>query len=191
MRSLLLAGGRSSRMGLDKAMIEIDGETMFSRVVNSLSKAGLEPIRVAVARPEDVDKYGSTMGDDLDVEWVLDGRTHAGPIDALEESLLNPASDGIEKIQIAPVDYPWITEGLFESLENSLRSEDALIMPHDGERSHPLLALIRPKLILEKIQGDRRPLHVQFSEIKHSLLFEDPEILRNVNYKEDLERNRS
>ncbi len=52
MRSLLLAGGRSRRMGRDKALIEIDGEAMISRVVEALVDAGREPIRIAVANPE-------------------------------------------------------------------------------------------------------------------------------------------
>ena len=42
MRSLLLAGGRSKRMGRDKALIEIDGEAMISRVVEALVKAERE-----------------------------------------------------------------------------------------------------------------------------------------------------
>ena len=40
MRSLLLAGGRSSRMGQDKALIEIDGLPMITRVVYALVEAG-------------------------------------------------------------------------------------------------------------------------------------------------------
>ena len=62
MRSLLLAGGKSSRMGIDKAMIEVDGHSMISRVVKALTLAGLEPIRIAVANPEDIEKYGSVVG---------------------------------------------------------------------------------------------------------------------------------
>ena len=57
MQSLLLAGGKSSRMGIDKAMIEVDGHSMISRVVKALTLAGLDPIRIAVANPEDIEKY--------------------------------------------------------------------------------------------------------------------------------------
>ena len=60
-------------------------------------------------------------------------------------------------------------------------------MPHDGERGHPLLSLIRTKEVLEIIEGDRRPLQVQFAEVKHSLLMEDPAVLLNVNTPADLE----
>jgi len=186
MRSLLLAGGRSSRMGRDKALVEIDGSTMIERVVVSLATANLEPIRIAVAQPEDVEEYGSVIGSDLDIEWVLDSMTHAGPIDAIEESLLDPKCEG-GVLQLATVDYPWVSADLFLSLEKRLGEEDFLIMPHDGERVHPLLSLIRTKEVLEIIKGDRRPLRVQFAEAKHSILMEDPSVLLNVNTPEDLD----
>lgn len=186
MRSLLLAGGRSSRMGQDKALIKIEGSPMIERVANALADAELEPIRIAVAEPEDVEKYGSAIGTDLDIEWILDAMTHAGPIDAIEEALLDPNCDE-EYLQLATVDYPWVSVELFSSLREKIREGDSLIMPHDGERVHPLLALIRGKDVLEMIEGDRRPLRIQFTEARHSILMEDPRILLNVNTPKDLE----
>ncbi|MEC7708471.1 MAG: molybdenum cofactor guanylyltransferase [Candidatus Thermoplasmatota archaeon] len=186
MRSLLLAGGRSSRMGRDKALVVVDGSTMIERMAISLAAANLEPIRIAVSQPEDVEDYGLAIGSDLDIEWVLDSRTHAGPIDAIEEALLDPDCDG-DLLQLATVDYPWASPNLFASLQESLRADDFLIMPHDGERSHPLLSLIRTREVLEIIEGDRRPLRIQFAEVKHSILMEDPAVLLNVNTPEDLE----
>lgn len=189
MRSLLFAGGRSSRMGEDKALVEVDGEAMIAKVARALSEAGLEPIRIAVARPEDVDRFGSVIDEGLRIEWVLDGSMYAGPIEALAEALEDPQCEGLQTLQLAPVDVPWVSSALFCSLEEGLDEGDALIMPHDGERSHPLLALIRTNIVLEMVEGgDRRPLHEQFSEVQHSLLVEDPRMLRNVNNPEDLER---
>ena len=49
MKSLLLAGGRSSRMGRDKALIEVGGVDCIARVASALAAAGCEPIRIAVA----------------------------------------------------------------------------------------------------------------------------------------------
>ena len=65
MQSLLLAGGKSSRMGTDKALIEVDGRSMISRMVEALALAGLEPIRIAVANAEDVEKYGNEVGPEI------------------------------------------------------------------------------------------------------------------------------
>ena len=76
---------------------------------------------------------------------------------------------------------------MFLSLQERIVEDDCLIMPHDGERGHPLLSLIRTKEVLEIIEGDRRPLRVQFAEARHSVLVEDPAILLNVNTPADLE----
>jgi len=173
-------------MGRDKALLEIDGSAMIERVAISLATANLEPIRIAVAQPEDVEEYGSAIGPDLDIEWVLDSITYAGPIDAIEEALLDPECEG-GLLQLATVDYPWVSSDLFVSLQDGLGADDCLIMPHDGERGHPLLSLIRTNEVLEIIEGDRRPLRVQFTEAKHSILVEDPEVLLNVNTPADLD----
>ena len=42
MKSLLLAGGRSKRMGRDKALIKIDGKAMIARVVEALGERQAE-----------------------------------------------------------------------------------------------------------------------------------------------------
>ena len=187
MKSLLLAGGKSSRMGFDKALFEIEGRPMIEHVAIALAGAGLEPIRIAVAKPSDVDKYGSAIGMSLDIEWVLDSRPHAGPIEAIIEAI-SDLDEGSGLLQLAPVDYPRISEEVFDSLSENIGASDSLIMPHDGKMSHPLLALIRPREVLEEIGKDRRPLHVQFTDLKHSLLVVDSMTVTNVNTPEDLDR---
>lgn len=187
MRSLILAGGRSSRMGRDKAMIEIDGCSLICRVAKALSNASLEPIRIAVSNPEDADKYGRTIDDGLEIEWVVDSDPHAGPIEAIIEAVFDKRV-GSSPIQLSPVDVPWVTPELFLSLADSLKADDVLAMPNDGVWSHPLLGLIRPEAVGNFLMRDRRPLHRQFSEARHSLLMVDPKLIWNVNYPEDLER---
>ena len=187
MRALLLAGGRSSRMGRDKALVEVDGEACIARVAMALAEAGREPIRIAVAEPEDVERYGVVIDSTIQVEWVLDAEPHSGPIEALIEAFEDPLVDE-ETVQLAPVDVPWVNSALFAGLEGALGSSDCLAMPSDGLWGHPLLALVRPKMVIGQLKGgDRRPLHVQFTEMKHSLLLEDPSLLRNVNTPADLE----
>ena len=187
MRALILAGGRSSRMGRDKALVEVDGEACIARVAMALAEAGREPIRIAVAEPEDVERYGMVIDSTIQVEWVLDAEPHSGPIEALIEAFEDPLVDE-ETVQLAPVDVPWVNSALFTELEGALGSSDCLAMPNDGLWAHPLLALVRPKMVVRQLKsGDRRPLHVQFTEMKHSLLLEDPSLLRNINTPADLE----
>lgn len=187
MRSLVLAGGRSSRMGRDKALLEVDGEACIARITMALAEAGREPIRIAVAQPEDIESYGAVIDPEIEVEWVLDAEPHSGPIEALVEAFEDPLIES-ETIQLAPVDVPWVESGLFIALEDALESSDALVLPSDGVWNHPLLALVRPEAVLSRlVLGDRRPLHLQFAEMPHSILLEDASQLRNVNHPDDLE----
>ena len=48
-------------MGRDKALVEVDGSAMIERAAISLATANLEPIRIAVAQPEDVEHYLSLI----------------------------------------------------------------------------------------------------------------------------------
>ena len=48
-------------MGRDKALIEVGGEPCIARVAMALAEAGREPIRIAVAEPEDIERYGSVL----------------------------------------------------------------------------------------------------------------------------------
>ena len=166
MRSLLLAGGKSERMGRDKALIQIEGKAMIARVVEALVKANREPIRIAVANPEKMEEYAEVIGLDYDIEWVLDSVQHAGPVDAIIENLNDPFCLEQDTIQLATVDVPWITYEVFSSLENSIAKDDEVIIPTDGDLLQPLLSLIRPKLLLNSLENwNGAPLHKMLSLI--------------------------
>ncbi len=187
MRSLLLAGGRSVRMGRDKALIEIDGLPMITRVVDALVEAGKEPVRIAVANPEKMEAYATVIDTNYDVEWVLDSIQHAGPVDAIIENLNDPFALKEEFVQLATIDVPWISAEVFDSLERSISKKDEVIIPTDGKILHPLLSLVRPNLLIESLRNwNETPLHEMFLKIPHSLLIVEPNLIKNINYSKDL-----
>ena len=47
MIAAILAGGRSRRMGTDKALVEFRGEPLIARPIAAARAAGLEPVAVA------------------------------------------------------------------------------------------------------------------------------------------------
>lgn len=49
---VVLAGGRSSRMGRDKALLEIDGVSLLARAIALLHEAGAERVVVSGDRPQ-------------------------------------------------------------------------------------------------------------------------------------------
>lgn len=189
MRALLLAGGRSRRMGKDKALIEVDGKAMIARVVDALVKAGREPIRIAVATPEKMEEYAKVVNSNYNIEWVLDSIQHAGPVETIIENLNDPFCLEQDTIQLATVDVPWITSEVFTSLETSISKNDELIIPTDGDLLQPLLSLIRPKLLVQSLERWKGgSLHHLIIKRPHSLLMVDGELIRNINTEIDLEK---
>jgi molybdopterin-guanine dinucleotide biosynthesis protein A len=175
-------------MGRDKALILIDGETCISRIVNALEMADKTPIRISVSDTECMEIYNKSINPKIDVEWVLDSQKHAGPIESIIENLRDPVCQKYDLVQLVTVDVPWVTGDFFTSLSDSIEDNDCLIMPTDGKKLHPLLSLIRPKIVLNKlIRGGTEPLYSQFSKLKHSLFLELPEVMKNLNHPEDLE----
>ena len=78
MRSLILAGGKSTRMGMDKCLLQVDGVECIQRVAMTLAEAGLEPIRISVASADHIERYGRVLDSSLQVEWVVDSNPYAG-----------------------------------------------------------------------------------------------------------------
>jgi len=170
-------------MGRDKCLLEVDGVACIQRVAMTLAEAGLEPIRISVASPEHMERYGRVLDSSLQVEWVVDSRPYAGPIEAILDALSDPFCNN--PLQIAPVDVPWLEMDLLIKLENNI-GDCKVAMPVCSGRTHPLLALIRPE-VADLVGDSRRPLREQFDEMSHVLIEAGEGVVRNVNHPSDLE----
>ena len=183
MRSLILAGGKSTRMGSDKCLLQVDGVACIQRVAMTLAEAGLEPIRISVASPEHMERYGRVLDSSLQVEWVGDSNPYAGPIEAILDALTDPFCN--DPLQIAPVDVPWLEMEILIDLERRI-GDCKVAIPVCSGRTHPLLALVRPE-VAGLVGRNRRPLREQFHEMDHVLVEVSEEVVRNVNRPSDLE----
>ena len=170
-------------MGSDKCLLEVDGVACIQRVVMTLAEAGLEPIRISVASPEHMEKYGRVLDSSLQIEWVVDSSPYAGPIEAILDALTDPFCN--DPLQIAPVDVPWLEMELLVDLEVGI-GDCKVAMPVCSGRTHPLLALVRPE-VAGLVGRSRSPLREQFHEMDHVLVEVREEVVRNVNRPSDLE----
>ena len=170
-------------MGSDKCLLQVDGVPCIQRVAMTLAEAGLEPIRISVASPEHMEKYGSVLDSSLQVEWVVDSKPYAGPIEAILDALTDPFCN--DPLQIAPVDVPWLEMDLLIGLEREIR-DCKVAMPVCSGRTHPLLALLRPE-VAGLVGSSRRPLREQFHGMDHVLIETREEVVRNINQPSDLE----
>jgi molybdopterin-guanine dinucleotide biosynthesis protein A len=105
----VLAGGESSRMGTDKALVQLRGEPLIIHALRVLREAGLESM-IAGARSE-LSAYSPVVKDD--------GR---GPLGGICAAL---ASTRAEYALFLPVDMPLMPAALLSFLLGHARTTDA------------------------------------------------------------------
>jgi molybdopterin-guanine dinucleotide biosynthesis protein A len=125
----LLAGGRSSRMGRDKAFLEIDGIPLWQRQLRILQE--LHPAKLFVAgppRPEWIDAG-------LDI--VPDAAADAGPLAGLVAVLRCCTT---ASLLVLAIDLPNMTSDFLKQLVKS-GPGGAGVIPKIGDRFEPLAAV--------------------------------------------------
>jgi molybdopterin-guanine dinucleotide biosynthesis protein A len=113
----VLAGGQSSRMGKDKALLEFNGRPLIARAISILEAAGL-PVKIAGARPEARARLESYAAVISDLETGL------GPLGGICTAL---AVSTIEYAVFLPVDLPFLPSSLIEYLVHNARIKAAAI----------------------------------------------------------------
>ncbi|CAN5277620.1 molybdenum cofactor guanylyltransferase [soil metagenome] len=124
---VVLAGGASTRMGRDKAVLSFDGERLVDRAVSRLQEVA-EDVVVASGR--------RTIAA-VEVPQVRDLRGGSGPLSGLIAALLQVDHD---LAHVLAVDLPHADPALFSALAGMWAGEAALI-PSAGGRAQPLHAV--------------------------------------------------
>jgi len=125
---IVLAGGRSSRFGSDKALAELDGEALALRVLRRL--APLAPRRVVV-------RAAPLAGRPADVAQVADPAPGAGPAQALRAAFA--ALPGA-RCFTAPCDAPDLDPAVYAPLAAAAGPDGVACARRDG-RLEPLVAV--------------------------------------------------
>ena len=126
--SILLAGGKSSRLGTDKARIKLDGR--FAMVQSAAEK--LLAVSDEVVAVTDGRRY-----DNLKVKWVSDIYPGAGPLGGLYSGLLATKSS---HALVVACDMPFLNLALLRYMISLPRDYDVLI-PKLGHKLEPLHAI--------------------------------------------------
>lgn len=135
---VVLAGGESSRMGQNKALLAVGGEKAIEAIIGAMSEAGLDVI--VAANGQNASAYHM-----LGREIVCDRYPGQGPLSGIHAALHAARTPWII---VAACDMPFVTPGLFRFLKKI--AEDAetgpaaggfqAVIPMEGGRVQPLLA---------------------------------------------------
>jgi molybdenum cofactor guanylyltransferase len=173
------AGGKSTRMGVDKAWLEVGGTPMILRVIRAL-----QPVTGDVSVIANDPEYRR-----LGLPVFADSNPGIGPLEAIRTALANSSR---RLAVLAACDIPFVTTELFQLLVESAGNHQAVVPTDAAGLLEPLCAVYSTSA-LESVelliaQGRRKvsdlfdvvPTRiVTFDEIRHltgcSLFF------RNVN----------
>jgi molybdopterin-guanine dinucleotide biosynthesis protein A len=129
--AFVLAGGQSSRMGRDKAMLEIDGVTMLDRTMALIRGAGIEP--AVVGAPQVFARAATALGV-IEDEWP-----GAGPLGGIASAL---RASQLPWNLVVACDLPYLTREWLEFLlARGLRSTADAVVPMNGGGPEPLCAM--------------------------------------------------
>jgi len=179
---LVLSGGKSRRMGSDKALLERDGQSQLAFIVGLL-----EPRvdRVFVSTREDQKDEPERASYDLVIDRYDDMGPLAGILSAMDE---HPGADWL----VVACDLPNIgSETLEHLLENrsTVHPFSAYVSTHDG-LPEPLCAVYRsgsaPLVRQFADDGMHCPRKILIRSDTHLLEQVDPASLDNVNTPGDL-----
>ncbi len=149
--AIVLAGGRSSRMGTPKALLPFDDEPLIVHIVRALRRQFDEV--VVVAAP------GQVLPS-FEANVVHDDVAYQGPVGGICYGLQAAAGEfGF----VTSCDSAFLNPGLISYLL-SLRHDYDVVVPHWEDRYQPLFAVYRktvvPLLQAQLANGELRPIHL-------------------------------
>jgi molybdenum cofactor guanylyltransferase len=182
----ILAGGKSSRMGVDKAFLEVGGRTLLARALE-LAETVAQQVRV-VGDKTKFAPFGIVV-DDIYPE--------RGPLGGIHAALMSTATDF--NLMLA-VDLPFIgQEFLTYLLSEAGRTNAAVTVPRTDGGFQPLCAVYRKEFaeVAERsLQAGRNKIDLLFREVNTLVIEEEElknagfaiEIFRNLNTQAEWER---
>lgn len=176
----VLTGGRSSRMGRDKAIVPVGGVPMAARVAEALRQAGAEPVMAVGGDQAALEALGLT--------WVADRHPGEGPLGGIVSTFAAVAD--LDLVAILATDLPDVDEYVVRALVTGLGPHDVAVA--GGERAEPLCGVWRvascEPVLTSAFERGERAVHRAMAALDRVVVPVPALHLRNVNHPDDLDR---
>jgi molybdenum cofactor guanylyltransferase len=187
--AFILAGGKSTRMGTDKAFVQFGGQTLLERALD-LARSVTTDVRIVGDRT----KFAEFA------PVVEDIFPACGPIGGIHAALRSSSTD---LNLIVAVDMPFVTPDLLHYLAERARNSSATVtVPHCGGGNQPLCAVYRrtfADLAEKALQQGRYKIDAVFAGESTQVINEEElkgqrfsaDMFRNLNTQAELTESRS
>ncbi len=187
---VILCGGRSQRMGRDKASLPFGDETMLARVARLLAEV-VDPVVVVMGADQSPPDLATP------VTYVRDRAADRGPLEGLAAGI-EAVRGCVDAVYATSCDVPLLNPAFVSRMIRAL-GDQTIAVPRGEKYFHPLAAVYRTSVLPEierLLQQDRlRPLFLfervatEFVSVD-ALSASDPGLatLLNLNSPADYER---
>ena len=170
-----MAGGKSSRMGTNKALLPFQGKRLIDRSVETLLPL-VDKIIISANQPLP----------DIPYPFIADSVESIGPLGGLQACLSKSTSDWN---MLIPCDTPFLSGSLYQQMLQHTAAVDAVIVTHSKGKIEPLIGLYNRRLlplIEEQIaRGDYKLINL----LRRARVFyfetEEQSQFRNMNHPDD------
>jgi molybdenum cofactor cytidylyltransferase len=138
--ALVLAAGRSSRMGRPKATLPLGGDTFLSRIVRTFLEAGVDDVVVVVGH--DAEAIAQSVAESgVRARLVLNQDYDRGQLSSILAGLAVVDRPGVAAMLVTLVDVPLLSAATVRAVLDCYRRTRApIVRPTSGSRhGHPLL----------------------------------------------------
>jgi len=177
---IILSGGKSSRMGSDKALLKLNNSTFVETIITTIQPF-VDELIIISDNPEH-DKFNIRREED----FIKD----SGPLAGLLTGL-NHAKH--ENILALSCDIPLISEKVIETLINQADDDYEVNQIESDGKTMPLIALYKKSCrypIFRFLQNDERRLRVAVNSFKVKTIklnSKDKNLVENINTKQQFE----
>lgn len=177
---VIVAGGRSSRMGKDKALLPFHNHKTLVEYQLARLSHNFESLHVSCKTKEKFAFKASFIEDVKDFEEY-------SPLVALY-SILKKLD---KPVAILSVDTPFVTKRVYEKLLDSLDEDTDIVIARSPFGSHQMCAIYKPHIadiIKTQIEQNNHKIRALFEKLHVKYVdFEDDTIFLNLNHPDDYE----
>ncbi|MXZ74560.1 MAG: nucleotidyltransferase family protein [Gemmatimonadetes bacterium] len=184
---LVLAAGRSERMGTPKQLLPFGGVTLIEHVVRTLTRSRLGKDVVVVLGDRAMDIVKRISG--LPVRLAYNPDPEGDMVSSIRCGLAYIEPE--QAIMIALGDQPLVTTGIVNRLfdEYEGRPEGMVLPVHDGKRGHPMILspAYREEILFEAMPGGLKALRDRHSGSVRAVPVDTDAVLIDLDYRSEYE----
>lgn len=176
----VLAGGKSTRMGQNKALLQLESKRFINRICDELS--GFSQVLISAAVRGDYE--------DMGFQVVYDEHRDIGPMEGIYQILSHAEED---YVFICAADMPFIKKELVEYMAEFISSDYDCYCIVDEDHIHPLCAIYSKKILdvvrknidngCYRIRNVLREIRTKYIKLSNTCF--DNKIVRNINTREE------